>query len=80
MDYLLGIVGFAWMILSFIFQARWISAINERKLLERQSPFDQAPHAEKMQLLKRKGESALIYAYLFLGLFVLTFILYCFVW
>jgi hypothetical protein len=80
MHYLFGIVEFTWMILSLIFQARLISAINERKLLERQSPFDLDQHAEQIQQLRRKEKSAWLYAYVFLGLFVLTFVLYCFVW
>jgi hypothetical protein len=80
MDYLFGIVEFMWMILSLIFQARLISAINERKLLERKSPFDLDKHAEQIQQLRRKERSGWIYSYAFLGLFVLTFVLYCFVW
>lgn len=80
MDYLFGMVEFMWMILALIFQARWISPINERKLLERKSPLDLYQHAEKIQQLRLKEKSAWLFAFVFLGLFVLTFVLYCFVW
>lgn len=80
MDYLFGIVGFTWMILALIFQVRLKSARDERMILERKYPFDPAQHAEQIQQLRRKEKSAWLYAFVFLGLFVLTFVLYCFVW